>query len=168
MDYDKYEIYEDGRIYSYWTNKFLKPLTNKDGYQRVCLVDNERKQKWYLLHRVIWESVTSNPIPKGYEINHISEVKTENMITNLQLVSHKENLNFGSRNSRASKALTNNTKTSKQVGAFNKNCELVMRFPSTAEAGRQGFNQGAVAACCRNCYSREGNNVYKGYSWKYL
>lgn len=86
-------------------------------------------------------------------------------------------MNYGSRNTRASKsntnnpklskALINNKKKSKSVGAF-KNNELVMAFPSTRECGRQGFNQGTVAACCRNCYLREGNNVYKGYEWRYI
>lgn len=169
--YDNYEVYEDGRIYSYKSKKFLKPTTRKDGYQQVNLTDNEGKQKHYLVHRVVWESVTGEPIPEGYEINHRSEVKTSNMITNLELMSHKENCNWGTRNLRAgkgvSKANTNNPKRSKKVGAF-KDGKLVMTFPSTMEAGRQGFHQGNVAACCRNCYMREGNNVYKGYSWKYL
>lgn len=165
-DYSNYEIFDDGRIYSYKTKKFLKPYTRKDGYQRVCLIDNEGNRKSYLLHRVVWEAVTGAPIPKGYEINHISEAKDENMITNLELLSHKENLNFGSRNSRASKTKTNGVR-SKQVGAF-KDGKLVMVFPSTAECGRQGFNQGAVSACCCNCYNREGNNKYKGYEWKFI
>ena len=166
-DYDKYEVYEDGRIYSYWTNKFLKPETKKDGYQRVILTDNEGKRKRYYLHRVVYESVTGEPIPKGFEINHRSEVKTENMISNLELLSHKQNMNYGSRNARASKSKTNNSKRSKSVGAF-QNGELVMKFPSTREAGRQGFDQASVSECCRNCYSREGNNIYKGFEWKYL
>lgn len=155
--YDKYEVFENGRIWSYKRNKWLKPTTRKDGYQRVCLVDNEGKQKWYYLHRVVWEAVTGEPIPEGYEINHRSEVKTSNMITNLELLSHKQNINYGTRTQKCSKA----------VGAF-KNGELIMVFPSTAECGRQGFNQGNICACCRNCFNREGNNVYKGYSWKYL
>ena len=160
-NYSKYEVYEDGRIYSYKKKKFLKPATRKDGYQIVSLTDNEGKQKTYYLHRVVWEAVTGKQIPQGYEINHISEVKKSNMITNLELLTHKENNNYGSRNSRAAEAL------SKQVGAY-KNGELIMTFPSTQEAGRQGFNEGAVAACCRNCYSREGNNKYKGFEWKYI
>ena len=166
-NYSKYEVYEDGRIYSYKKKKFLKPITRKNGYQQVSLVDNEGKRKYYLLHRVVWEAVTREQIPKGYEINHISEVKTENMITNLELMSHKQNVNFGTRNSRAAESLTNNPKISKQVGAF-KDGKLVMTFPSTIEAGRQGFNQGNVAACCRNSYLREGNNVYKGFEWRYI
>lgn len=165
-DYSKYEVYPDGRIWSYSQKKFLKPATTKNGYQRVSLVDNEGKKKMYLVHRVVYEAVTGEPIPKGFEINHISEVKTENMITNLQLISHKDNINYGKRNSRVSKSMTNG-KLSKQVGAYNDG-ELVMTFSSTREAGRQGFNQGNVAACCRNCFNREGNNVYKGFEWRYI
>lgn len=160
-DYSKYEVYEDGRIWSYKTKRFLKPKTEKNGYQRVALSDNEGKQKWYLLHRVVYEAVTGEPIPEGYEINHISEVKTENMITNLELVSHKENINFGSGIARRAKTQTNG-KCSKKVGAF-KDGELIMVFPSTMEAKRQGFKQGNVAACCRG-----ERKTHKGYEWRYL
>ena len=160
-DFDKYEVFDDGRIWSYSSKKFLKPQTLKGGYQQVCLTDNNGNKKNYYLHRVVWESVTGSQIPEGYEINHRSEVKTENMITNLELVSHKENLNYGSRTKRASKSRF------KQVGAF-KDGKIVMTFPSIAECGRQGFRQGNVCACCRNCFNREGNNVYKGFQWKYI
>lgn len=160
-DFTKYEVYPNGKIWSYSQKKWLKPMTRKDGYQQVSLVDNEGKKKVYKLHRVIYEAVTGEPIPKGYEINHISEAKDENFFENLQLISHKDNCNFGTRNKRIAKT------KSKQVGAY-KNGELVMTFQSVNEANRQGFNQSAVAACCRNCYSREGNNVYKGFEWRYI
>ena len=137
----------------------------KNGYQTVCLYDNEGNRKMYYLHRVVYEAVTSSPIPSNKEINHISENKTENFFENLQLISHKENCNFGSRNSRVSKAIKGiipkaNPQT--QVGAF-KDGELVMAFPSVMEAGRQGFNFGNVAACCRG-----ERKTHKGYTWKYL
>lgn len=165
-NYQNYEVYEDGRIWSYKTKRFLKPGTTKDGYQIVSLSDNEGNSKMYLLHRVVYEAVTGEPIPPGHEINHRSEVKTENMITNLELVSHKENCNFGTRNDRISKTMTNG-KTSKAVGAF-KNGNIVMTFSSTQDAERNGFNSGAVSKCCRNCFNREGNNVYKGYEWRFI
>lgn len=161
-DFEKYEVYPDGRIYSYKRNKFLKPETTKFGYQRVALTDNNGILKRYYVHRIVWEAVTGTQIPEGYEINHRNEIKTDNrFFENLELVSHKENINYGTRTIRSSKT------RSKQVGAF-KNGELVFTFSSTKEAGRQGFDQGAVAACCRNCFNREGNNVYKGYTWKYI
>ena len=155
-DFTKYEVFEDGRIWSYKTKRFLKPSTEKNGYQRVCLVDNEGKKKSYLLHRVVWESVTGEPIPEGYEINHRSEDKTENMVTNLELVSHKQNINYGSRNKRSAKS------QSKQVGAF-KDGELVMVFQSTMEAQRNGFHSGCISDCCNGKLK-----THKGYTWKYL
>ena len=162
-DYDKYEVYEDGRIWSYSRKKFLKPKTDKDGYQIVCLSDNECKRKWYKVHRVVWEAVTGEPILENLEINHISEIKTENFFENLQLVSHKENCNYGTRNERARKA-NKNGKLSKKVGAF-KNNELVMTFPSVNEAQRQGFDIGSVGKCCRGV---KNYKTHKGYEWRYI
>ena len=156
MNFEKYEVYEDGRIWSYSHKKWLKPKTEKNGYQRVCLYNNEGKPKLYLLHRVVYEAVTGESIPEGYEINHISEAKDENFFANLQLISHKENCNFGTRNERVSKAL------SKQVGAF-KDGKLVMTFPSTQECGRQGFERSAVTRCCNGKLPH-----YKGYEWRYI
>lgn len=155
-DFEKYEVFEDGRIWSYKSKKFLKPITNKNGYQRVWLTDNEGKQKWYYLHRVVYESVSGEPIPEGMQINHIDEKKDNNIRSNLELVTHKENCNFGTRNARVAKA------QSKQVGAF-KNNELAMTFKSAREARRQGYNQGAVAACCRGKLK-----THKGFEWRYI
>ena len=166
-DFEKYEVLYDGRIWSYKTNRFLKPSTLPSGYQQVALTDNEGNIKRYYIHRVVYEAFTCKPIQEGYEINHIDEKKYNNMVSNLELLTHKENMNFGTRNSRAAKSNTNNQKRSKAVGAY-KDGKLVMTFPSTIEAQRQGFNQGHVSSCCRNCYLREGNNIYKGFEWKFI
>ena len=160
-NYDNYDVYEDGRIYSYKSKKFLKPITMKDGYQRVNLYDNDGKMKRYQLHRVVYEAVSGEEIPECMQCNHISEDKTDCSFANLNLLSPKQNCNWGSRNTRIAKSL------SKQVVAF-KDGKLVMSFPSIREAGRNGFSFGNVAACCRNCYLREGNNKYKGFEWKYI
>ena len=155
-DFDKYEIYEDGRIWSYSRNKFLKPRTLPNGYQRVELSDNEGKIKDYYIHRVVYEAVSGNPILEGMQVNHISEDKMDNAFSNLNLMTPKDNTNWGTGIERATKA------RSKQVGAY-KNDELVMTFQSSMEARRQGFNQGAVSACCRG-----ERKTYKGYTWKYI
>ena len=63
--------------------------------------------------------------------------------------------------------LTNRQDQSKQVYQYDKNGELVAIWESTMECGRNGYNFGAVSQCCRNCFNREGNNVYKGYIWSY-
>lgn len=155
-DYNNYEVFENGKIWSYKRSKFLKPLTLQSGYQMVTLTDNEGKKKSYYVHRVVYEAVTGEQIPEGYEINHISEAKDENFFENLQLLTHKQNINYGSRTERSAKA------HSKQVGAF-KNNELVMTFTSTIEAERNGFESSSVVKCCNGKLK-----THKGFEWRYL
>lgn len=160
-NYDKYEIYEDGRIWSYSHKKWLKPWTNKGGYQIVGLTDNEGKRKYYQVHRIVYETFSGSPIPNNLQCNHINECKSDNRVCNINLMSPKQNSNWGTRNKRMAKALING-KLSKSVGAF-KDGKLVMVFPSTAEAGRNGFDFSAVARCCRGKLPH-----YKGFIWKYI
>lgn len=160
-NYQNYEVFENGQIWSYKTKKFLKPETTKCGYQRVSLTDNEGKLKRYQLHRVVYEAVSGEPIPEGMQCNHRNECKTDNRFCNINLLTPKQNCNWGTRNERVAKANTNG-KCSKAVGAF-KNGELVMTFPSTKEGGRNGFDQGHIAACCRG-----ESKTHKGFTWKYL
>lgn len=160
-NYQNYEVYEDGRIWSYKSNKWLKPQTNNKGYKLVGLIDNDGKRKHYLVHRVVYESVTGEPIPECYEVNHIDERKDNNMRSNLELVSHNENCNLGTRKERSAKARTNGN-GSKSVGAF-KNNKLIMTFPSTMEAQRSGFHHSAVGKCCNGKWTH-----YKGYEWRYI
>lgn len=162
-DFTNYEIFEDGRIWSKKKKKFLKSYTTRDGYQMVGLVDNEGKRHTERLHRVVFCAVNGLwEFPEGMQINHLDENKTNNHITNLELVTPKENCNFGTRNTRIAETMTNSPKISKRVGAF-KDGELQMVFPSTNEAGRQGFNQGNVCRCCRG-----EQKTYKGFTWRYL
>ena len=155
-DYTKYEVYEDGRIFSYLTNSFLKPKTNKGGYQTVRLADDNGKTKLYLVHRVVYETFSGKPIPLGMQVNHIDENKENNSRINLNLMTPKENSNWGTGILRAAKS------RSKKVGAF-KNGKLVMTFQSSVEAGRNGFNKGAVSACCRGEQKK-----HNGFEWRYI
>lgn len=156
----KYEIFEDGRIWSKVSKKFLKPKTTRDGYQIVGLYDNNGKRDFQLVHKIVYFAVNGLwEYPNGMQINHIDEDKTNNHISNLELVTPKQNINYGKHNERVAKA------RSKRVGAF-KDGELVMVYESAKEAMRNGFDKSAVCKCCRNCYC--GGNKYKGYTWKYL
>ena len=65
------------------------PCINKcaAGYIQVYVGGNRKEYA----HRLIWESV-HGAIPKGLEINHKNGIKTDNRISNLELVTHIENL----------------------------------------------------------------------------
>lgn len=134
---------------------------NGKGYLKVSIGN-----KSFRVNRLVYMTFVGG-IPKGMEVNHLDEDKHNNRLDNLNLLSHGDNMRYGTGIARLAAALTNNPKKSKAVQAFNKNGDVVYEFPSSAEAERQGFGAGAVSKCCRNCYSRPGNNVYKGFIWRY-
>ena len=92
-NFDNYLIYEDGRIFSLNVNRFIKP-TYQNGYLRIGLIDNNKKRKTFLIHRLVYEAF-NEPIPEGFEIKHIDGNRDNNNLTNLRLLSltHKEKRN---------------------------------------------------------------------------
>ena len=57
------------------------------GYIRI----GRRTKPQLSAHRLIWESI-HGPIPDGLQINHINGVKTDNRISNLELVTRSGNM----------------------------------------------------------------------------
>ena len=172
-NFSNYEIYpEEGKVWSIKTNRWVGYKT-PNGYWQVILTDDDGKKYHFLLHRLICTAVYGE-IPDGMEVNHISENKDENFISNLELVDRKTNVNYGTGiqrsadkrrgkpNPKVAEKLTNNPNRSHQVGAY-KDGVLVMVFPSTAEAGRQGFHQGSISQCCRG-----KRKSHKGFIWRYV
>lgn len=106
----------------------------------------------------VWVYMTFNDcdIPEGYEVNHIDENKHNNRLDNLNLMSHGDNIKYGTRNARVADAL------SKAVQALDKNGNVVMEFPSTMEAGRQGFSSSHITECCNG-----KRKTHKGYIWRW-
>ena len=87
--YPNYLIYEDGKVFSKYKNKFLNPSINSCGYYRIDLLENG-KRKTFKIHRLIAFHFISNPENKS-EIDHINRDRTDNRIENLRWVSHSEN-----------------------------------------------------------------------------
>jgi hypothetical protein len=57
----------------------------------------------------------------------------------------------------------------KMVGKFTLGNQLVEMWSSLKECKKQtNIGHGTLSACCNNKYLREGNNVFKGYIWKYI
>lgn len=54
------------------------------------LMSTGRGGQNYLMHRVVWEACVG-PIPDGLVINHKNGVKTDNRLTNLEVVTRAEN-----------------------------------------------------------------------------
>lgn len=81
-----------GRIWSYRSKKFLKPIAAKDGYQKVNLYKNG-KMKTCQIHRLI--AATFIPNVNNYlEVNHKDFVKTNNTVNNLEWCDHAYNMRY--------------------------------------------------------------------------
>ena len=159
-----YQISNLGRVKSLnyihtGREKILKPSVDKQGYLNICLCKNGVK-KWYLVHRLVYEAFVGD-IPKGMQVNHINEIKTDNRAVNLNLMTPKENSNWGTRNERISKKQINGKKSKPVLKIDPISNEIVAEFPSTKEAERQtGFNH--IYLWCSGL-----RKSVDGFKWKY-
>lgn len=83
-----YSIDESGYVYK--NGKQMKWCDNGIGYKRIRLLKNKKRISKYI-HRLVYQTFIGD-IPKGYEINHIDHNKSNNHISNLEIVTHSENL----------------------------------------------------------------------------
>ena len=98
VEYYKHQIFsdyaanKDGDIYSLKRKKILKKIKDSNGYL-FFFISNKKleKQKFYSQHRFVYE-VFRGPIPRCFEVDHINNIKSDNRIKNLQLLTHKQNV----------------------------------------------------------------------------
>ena len=89
--YDKYMIYEDGKIWSKWgKGKFLKPSDNGQGYLFVGLFNEDGIKKKMRIHRLVALHYILNPENKP-EVDHIDRDTLNNNIKNLRWATKSEN-----------------------------------------------------------------------------
>lgn len=155
-NFSNYEIYpKEGKIWSNTTNKFIGSKTRKTGYWNSVLIADDGTIWSTTLHRIIYTACYGE-IPEGMEVNHIDENPNNNSIFNLNLLTHKDNINWGNHNIKNAKA------RSTPVGAF-KNNVLHFTFESINEAGRNGYCQAHICNCCNG-----KRKTHKGYEWRYI
>ena len=181
IDFEKYTITEDGKIFSKHFNRYMLGYKNKSrgGYLSLCLMCKDKKPRLFYFHRVIW-FYFNGEIPQGYEINHIDEDKTNNSLSNLELLTRVENVRYGTRTLRAS--ITNSivqkgrklTKEhilkmalakSKPILQYNlETKEPIKEWQSSRQVERElGFSSSTVGKAVRGIYSQ----AY-GYGWQYV
>ena len=143
-----------------WKERILKPCKGSNRYLHVRLYKNG-KVKTITVHRLVAEAFIPNPLNLP-QVNHKDEDKTNNLVSNLEWCDCKYNINYGRRNEKASKAMTNGKK-SKTVLQLRKDGSLVRIWPSASEVHKVlNYSQGHISECCRG-----ERHLSYGYKWCY-
>lgn len=137
----------EGRVLSYHLSH--------NGYLRVGL-SIDKKQKGYFVHRLVYEAF-NGPIPEGFQVNHINEVKTDNRPENLNLMTPKENSNWGTGKWRGGK------KRKKPITqCLLDGTEVFTYFSAKDAEADTNIPNSNIIHCCQGKRTKAG-----GYKWKY-
>ena len=99
-DYPEYYATISGKIWSDYMKRYMKSRDHGNGYKYVTLYNGDNKRNFYI-HRLVWTAFNGN-IPEGLQVNHKNEDKGDNRLDNLELLTQKENLNYGTSKTRLS------------------------------------------------------------------
>lgn len=110
----KYRISNLGDVYSFHSNRLLKPWDDGLGYERVDLSKNGVVET-FQIHRLVAEHFIPNDNPNILiEVNHKDLNPSNNKVDNLEWCTHKDNIRHAGRNGKmARKGNRNNHKLSK-------------------------------------------------------
>lgn len=89
-DFPMYYITSFGRVWSMYSQKFLKATINKRGNHRREVINLGRKNRFYV-HQLVANAFIPNPenLP---EIDHIDGNGLNNHVDNLRWVTHQQNM----------------------------------------------------------------------------
>ena len=148
--FSNYAPSKNGDILSLKSEKILKMRDNGSGYIYFSICDKKlEKPKNYYYHRFAYE-VFKGPIPRFFEVDHLNDIKTDNRIKNLQLLTHKQNVE----KSKNKPIISINIKTGKEK-----------RYNSIKTASIElDINYSNISKICRKKYkttkSRKNGNKY--------
>lgn len=131
----------------------------------TCTIKAERgKQKKYYLHRFIWECY-NGIIPPGLKIDHKNDIRDDNRLCNLQLVTPSENCKKAAKNRNF--CFVENKRA---VVAINLSTRERHYFPSFYRAGKElGINRARVHGVCEGLRRRTRSNFDNyWYRFEYL
>ena len=152
-----YAVTSCGKIWSYRSKKFLKPVKDAKGYLRVDLYKNGAKAN-RKIHRLVAETYIPNPsgLP---DVGHNDDVKEHNYIGNLYWTEPKENNSHGSHPKKMTQTLKGNRNASKKIVCV----ETGVEYESAMEAYRQtNINNASISHVLNGRAKTAG-----GYHWRY-
>lgn len=139
--------------------------SDKCGYMRI----KQQRGLSPLVHRLVALAFIGN-IPDDMEINHKNGNKQDNRVENLEIVSHKQNMNhaktvLGVRFDGMKGKYGKKHHLSMPVLCYDLSGVLIREYESVRMAAKEcGLNFGNIAHVCNGDY---GHRTCGGYLWKY-
>ena len=165
--YNLYASDKNGNIIHLVKQVPSKGRKHKNGYL-LCMVrkHGQNGQKGYYVHRFVYECF-NGIIPDGKVIDHVNNIKDDNRLCNLQLMSHQENCKKSAKRRDYTFAAKNH-QNKKCVKATNSDTNEVSYYNSMYAVHQHlGINAGIVKMVCEginNCktgISKQDNCHYK-------
>lgn len=154
-------------------DRILKPMINKDGYHLVNLKDINHVAKWFTVHRLV--ALHFIPNPNDYkEINHKDEVKSNNIVANLEWCTREYNVSYGTVVERQSnnKKGQSNTWLNKPILQYSLEGEFIAEFDSTTQAAQflapvLGKDIEKIKKAINNQLRKYPDGKSCGFNWRY-
>ena len=89
--FSNYAASKNGDVINVKTKKIMNIKKRGNNYFNFTIYDKRLKNQInYYQHRFVYE-VFLGPIPRCFEVDHVNEIKSDNRLKNLQLLTHKQN-----------------------------------------------------------------------------
>ena len=153
-----YQISNMGRVKNIKYNRFLKMGVTR-GYQIVILSKNN-KTKSFLVHRLVMKNFCPVNDMDNLQVNHKDENKLNNCLSNLEWMTRKENVNYGTGIQRRAESQRFHNSRSKPIRCV----ETKEEFISIRECERiTGIDKASLNRCLHGRQHTAG-----GYHWEYI
>ena len=154
-----YLIYENGEVYSEYASKFLKPRLVR-GYLGVSLRFQGKTYSRYI-HRLVAEHFLT--IIEDCEVNHIDGNKLNNNLSNLEWISHTDNIkhayNLGLTKASVEQIKRPVLKIDKDTG------EIIKEYDTILSAALELGNRNKMPNIVRACQGKQKTSY--GFKWEY-
>lgn len=146
-----------GRVRSITKNKIMNGDPTKDGYIRIKLYKN-KKYESRMVHRLVADAFIPLPDDKHeYEIDHKDDDVTNNFVSNLQWLTHAENLEKSFQRG-------HQFRPKKKIAQFDLNWNFVAVYESKNEA----FRQTGIRHIGECALGHKHHKTAGGYNWRYV
>ena len=153
---------QNGTFHYHAGGKILAPALNRGGYSQIDLYKNGKMKREYV-HRLVAMAFIPNPENKP-QVNHKDEVKTNNVVENLEWCTSVYNINYGTKIERQKQTYKDNYKNGKNKVVKKVFCvELNKTFDSITRAKEElGININCIVSACKGKIKTAG-----GFHWRY-